>query len=759
IIKITNGIDLLNKSLHSLVCDKYEDLLSELNKMDTLEEVLRVIQTRIECLLTAVYKIRSKLVDPYDRICQQIVVLNRLQKTCDLLRRTIRIIHLIKRLNDNRFDATDGPLMARQLTKTAQYISQIDSIVNEDTNGSLNKINVIRDDLKSVVGVRNTLIISADQLFSIGLAEQDSNQLGSALQVYYSLRILDQKIRQIIDEKQEYMRKAVNEATDVSALNQNRSSGPGRVVIPMTIAQNSSLRSTLRQNIETLIDNIYNTFSQISLIYRLVKKRRDTLTNSCLIDQLNQTDSEGLNHFWTFVTKTLSEQLCKVANDSQTIRQALETEYPNYLNSFSELWKRISRDHKDINAEKVLRSSMQAFESAYLSRSLSLLFDSVNKVFADAKEPSLNPNAESIYTANVPSEKDIDLIIRHISTELHASAVDHMLCQSVAKNVTKTINLFVQKCEQLNSTDGHSTQVIGPFTPSQRLNAAIVDRLQMFRMKINKLLVTSNCPIDCLKLVEQSLFPIENLMFNTLNPFFESITDAIEAILLTMHSENYSDTDRVANRTIQLFLRQITLIRPLSKRGRMRIAADFAQLEMALTPLCNPIGRLGRQYRILRSFKPLLFQSAESIAKSGAVGDLIPYSLILEFLISNYAPNDIKSSHQYMNWSLTSSLCAMSKFLATDRCHNIIDRCLQLFGGYGYLKDYPIQQLLRDTRVHRILEGTNEIMKVIIAKDLIDKHIESHINRNFTKTTSNNGLPNDKSSEHLREHTSAAYSS
>ncbi|CAG2100634.1 unnamed protein product [Medioppia subpectinata] len=106
-----------------------------------------------------------------------------------------------------------------------------------------------------------------------------------------------------------------------------------------------------------------------------------------------------------------------------------------------------------------------------------------------------------------------------------------------------------------------------------------------------------------------------------------------------------------------------------------------------------------------------------------------------------------------------SSLCAMSKFLATDRCHNIIDRCLQLFGGYGYLKDYPIQQLLRDTRVHRILEGTNEIMKVIIAKDLIDKHIESHISRNFTKTTSNNGLPNDKSSEHLKEHTSAAYSS
>ncbi len=71
-----------------------------------------------------------------------------------------------------------------------------------------------------------------------------------------------------------------------------------------------------------------------------------------------------------------------------------------------------------------------------------------------------------------------------------------------------------------------------------------------------------------------------------------------------------------------------------------------------------------------------------------------------------------------------SSLCAMSKVLATEKCWTIIDNCLQLFGGYGYLSDYPIQQLLRDTRVHRILEGTNEIMRVIIARDLLSKHLK-----------------------------------
>ncbi|WP_281684199.1 isobutyryl-CoA dehydrogenase [Thalassobaculum salexigens] len=62
---------------------------------------------------------------------------------------------------------------------------------------------------------------------------------------------------------------------------------------------------------------------------------------------------------------------------------------------------------------------------------------------------------------------------------------------------------------------------------------------------------------------------------------------------------------------------------------------------------------------------------------------------------------------------------AMAKRFATDICYRIVDEALQLHGGYGYLRDYPIERLLRDLRVHRILEGTNEIMRVIIARKLL----------------------------------------
>jgi len=62
---------------------------------------------------------------------------------------------------------------------------------------------------------------------------------------------------------------------------------------------------------------------------------------------------------------------------------------------------------------------------------------------------------------------------------------------------------------------------------------------------------------------------------------------------------------------------------------------------------------------------------------------------------------------------------AMAKKLASDNGSQIVDKALQMFGGYGYLKDYPIERFWRDLRVHRILEGTNEIMRMIVGRDLL----------------------------------------
>ena len=62
------------------------------------------------------------------------------------------------------------------------------------------------------------------------------------------------------------------------------------------------------------------------------------------------------------------------------------------------------------------------------------------------------------------------------------------------------------------------------------------------------------------------------------------------------------------------------------------------------------------------------------------------------------------------------ALCAMAKRYVTDACFDVADQALQLHGGYGYLREYGIEKIVRDLRVHRILEGTNEIMRVVVGR-------------------------------------------
>ena len=64
-------------------------------------------------------------------------------------------------------------------------------------------------------------------------------------------------------------------------------------------------------------------------------------------------------------------------------------------------------------------------------------------------------------------------------------------------------------------------------------------------------------------------------------------------------------------------------------------------------------------------------------------------------------------------------LCAMAKRFVTDAGSRVADEALQLHGGYGYLTDYGVEKIVRDLRVHRILEGTNEIMRLIVARSIL----------------------------------------
>ena len=73
---------------------------------------------------------------------------------------------------------------------------------------------------------------------------------------------------------------------------------------------------------------------------------------------------------------------------------------------------------------------------------------------------------------------------------------------------------------------------------------------------------------------------------------------------------------------------------------------------------------------------------------------------------------------RHIKGELDTATASMAKYWLTDLQNSIVDRCLQLFGGYGYMDEYPISRMYRDARVQRIYAGTNEIMKLLIARSL-----------------------------------------
>lgn len=73
---------------------------------------------------------------------------------------------------------------------------------------------------------------------------------------------------------------------------------------------------------------------------------------------------------------------------------------------------------------------------------------------------------------------------------------------------------------------------------------------------------------------------------------------------------------------------------------------------------------------------------------------------------------------QHLEGALTTTTASMAKYLLTELQCKVMDECLQLHGGYGYMNEYPIARMFRDARVQRIYGGTNEIMKLLIARSL-----------------------------------------
>lgn len=712
--KLAEGISLLDREIHSQIVAHHDDLLSQATGVETLEGVLQMMQTRIQSLLSAMDRIRTKVTEPFNNITTRTTQLRNLQEACDLLRRVIRIIYLSKRLHSQLQGG------AREITKAAQSLNELDYICE---GVDLSGVEVIEQDRRFIKQARRDVEVQAQKMLEQGMETQNPTQVATSLQVFHNLGCLQAIVEKVVKGCQDNLHKNIKSCLDVQTLSQNPSSahgmkgGPGKAAMPLT-GNTAAFRATLWTNMEKLMDSIYATCAQIQHLQKVLVKKRDPVTHICFIEELSKHRDGNVSimqDFWESVTDMLTKEFTKSAEGSTFLKQAFEGEYPKLLRLYNDLWKRlhqfslssttmstaasltdsqiqdesggedmflISKMEK-YEPEKALRNTLAKFETAYLSKSLSRLFDPINLVFSSG-------------SANPPTTQEVDSIVKTISSEMNVASVDVQLCITVAKNISKTVQLFCVKSEQLLSTDGEASQVIGPLTQGQIRNTLVVNTLFHLHQSVSKVVEgLAHFPQDALDSILKALQGVVILMSNAINPLLSSISDAVEAIILTMHQEDFSGSSPadgqkeaqcslfmrelqdfvsrcrsdylsqydcqdfimesiqpIACRCVDLFVRHASLIRPLGEGGRLRLAADFAQMELAISPFCKRVSDLGKQYRVLRAFRPLLFQTVEHIASSPALGEIISYSTALHFLFAR-APPELRSPHHAADWSIS----------------------------------------------------------------------------------------------------------
>ena len=141
--------------------------------------------------------------------------------------------------------------------------------------------------------------------------------------------------------------------------------------------------------------------------------------------------------------------------------------------------------------------------------------------------------------------------------------------------------------------------------------------------------------------------------------------------------------------------------------GRINIATcSVGTAQAALTAAQQYMNQRRQFGKNLAEFQALQFKLADMVTELVAARQMVR-------LAASKLDNDHTDKTVY---------CAMAKRLATDLCFQVCNEALQIHGGYGYIREYPLERHVRDLRVHQILEGTNEIMRVIIARRILEEH-------------------------------------
>ncbi|KAJ7960655.1 conserved oligomeric Golgi complex subunit 5 [Quillaja saponaria] len=688
--KLHHAIRLLENQLRSEVLSRHNELLSQLSSLKHAEHALSTVRSGVSSLQSSVRRVRSELSDPHRAIATKTLQLSNLHRTAEFLQHTIRALRLSKKLRDLMAASSDEPEKL-DLAKAAQLHCEILSLCSEY---ELAGIDVIDEELKWVNETGERLRSEAMKVLERGLEGLNQAEVGTGLQVFYNLGELRVTVEQLINKYKGMGVKSVNVALDMKAISGSPGGGfgPGGIRGSGTpqIGGGAKAKEALWQRMGNCMDQLHSIMVAVWHLQRVLSKKRDPFTHVFLLDEVIQEgDPMPTDRVWEALIKAFASQMKSAFTASSFVKEIFTMGYPKLYSMVENLLERISRDTDVKGVLSAISSegkdqmvaAVEIFQNSFLALCLSRLSDLVNNVFPVSNRGS------------VPSKEHISRIILRIQEEIEAVQLDARLTLLVLREIGKVLLLLAERAEYQISTGHEARQVSGPATPAQLKNFMLCQHLQEVHTRISSMI--AGLPTIAADVLSPSLGAIYGVACDSVTSLFQAMLDRLESCILQIHDQNFGvlgmdaamDNNAspymeelqksilhfrseflsrllpstktsaagvetictrlvrsMASRVLVFFIRHASLVRPLSESGKLRMARDMAELELAVGQNLFPVEQLGAPYRALRAFRPLIFLETSQLASSPLLQDLPP-NVILHHLYSR-APEELQSPLQ-----------------------------------------------------------------------------------------------------------------
>ncbi|KAL6137181.1 hypothetical protein ACLB2K_062475 [Fragaria x ananassa] len=683
--KLQHAIRLLESQLRSEVLSRHSDLLSQLSSLQHADHALSTVRSSVHSLQSSLRHTRSELSDPLRSITALTLQLSNLHATSELLHHTLRALRLSKKLRDLAADPDKI-----DLAKAAQLHCEILAIYDEyDLAG----IDVVEEELAWVRETGDTLRGEAMKALELGMEGLNQGEVAIGLQVFYNLGELKQAMEQLIGKYKGLGVNSISVALDMKAISGSVGSGfgPGGIRGSGTpqIGGGAKARDGLWQRMGTCMDQLHSIMVAVWHLQKVLSKKRDPFTHVLLLDEvIKEGEPMITDRVWEALVKAFAIQMKSAFSASTFVKEIFTMGYPKLFAMIDNLLERISRD-TDVKGvlpaitsegKEQLVAAVEIFQTSFLALCHSRLSDLVNNVFPVSSRGS------------VPSKDHISRIISRIQEEIESVQLDARLTLLVLREIGKVLLLLAERAEFQISAGPESRQVNGPATPAQLKNFVLCQHHQEIHTRISSMI--SGLPTIASDVLSPALGAIYGVACDSVTTLFQAMLDRLESCILQIHEQKFgvlgmdaamdnnaspymeelqkcilhfrseflsrllpSKTATVgvetictrlvrsmAARVLIFFIRHASLVRPLSESGKLRMARDMAELELAVGQNLFPVEQLGAPYRALRAFRPLIFLDTSQLGASPLLQDLPP-SVILHHLYSR-GPDELQSPLQ-----------------------------------------------------------------------------------------------------------------